>query len=182
MELRINLASRVYLDRRTVRRWLFLSLVLLALLLAVNILYGYRNVRQLEQVEQHITEMETRLVKQRGLQVKDFSKERFAEVMGEVSAANQIIAADRFRWTSLLGRFEELLPGDVAISSLTPDFRSRSLKISATARDEAGVKELLDRLLGSSDMNQVFLLSQATTEQPDGSYGVSFSLLIREAF
>lgn len=182
MEFRLNLASRVFLDRRAVRRWLLLAVSLLALLLAVNLLYGYRNVQQLRQVDSRIAELEARLARQRGLLVKNFSKERYAEVMADVAAANRIIAADQFRWTALLGRFEELLPDDVAILTLTPDYREHSLKIAAVARDETELSAFLDALLASPDLSQVYLLDQNAEERPDGSYGVRFSLVIREAF
>jgi hypothetical protein len=42
--------------------------------------------------------------------------------------------------------------------------------------------ELLDALLASADMNQVYLLNQAQAEQANGEMIVQFSVVIREAF
>ena len=182
MEFRLNLASRVYLDRRSVRRWLLLIGGMLALVLASSLLFSWRNVEQLQVVDSRLAEVDARLVAQRGQTAKAYTPEDFARVMKEIAAANQIIAADQFRWTVLLGRLEALLPDDVAIRTLQPNYRDRSLQITAVARDTGAMSRLLDVLLDSADMNQVFLFSQATGEQPDGESVVQFSIVIREAF
>ncbi|TLM66054.1 MAG: PilN domain-containing protein [Deltaproteobacteria bacterium] len=179
MHFRLNLASRVYLDRRSVQRWLLLSAGLLALLLAVNLLYAWRNFQQLGQVNGHLAEIEEKLASQRGSSATAYSPERFAQVMDTVGSANKMIAADQFRWSALLGRLEELLPADVAIRSLKPDFKERSLEIAAIARDTAVMTELLDALLSSPDLQRVSLLNQAWDEQAGG---VKFSIAIKEAF
>ena len=182
MEFRLNLASRVYLDRRSVRRWVLMIGGLLGLLLAVNLLYGYRNLQQLHLVEGQLVELDSKLAAQRGRVPSTYSPERLAQVMGQVAAANQIIDADQFRWTTLLGRFEELLPEEVGIRSLEPDYQDRSLQVRAVASDMTAMTELLDALLASADMNQVYLLNQAQAVQANGETIVQFSVVIREAF
>jgi len=181
MHFRLNLASRTYLDRRSVQRWLLLIGGLLALLLAVNLLYAWRNWQQLRQVDGRLTEIEGKLASQRG-STATYTPEGFARVMGEIATANKIIEADQFRWSGLLGRLEELLPDDVAIRTLSPNYKDRLLQITAVARDTAAMTALLDALLASSDMSQAYLLNQASVEQPDGESVVSFSIVIREAF
>lgn len=182
MHFRLNLASRVYLDRRSAQRWLLLLGGLLALLLAVNVLYAWRNLQQLRQVDGRLAEIEGKLTSRRGKVTVAYTSESFARVMNEIGAANRIIEADQFRWSGLLGKLEELLPDEVAIRTLKPNFKDRSLQITAVASDTAGMTELLDTLLTSTDMNQVYLLNQAAEEQPDGDLVVSFSIVIREAF
>lgn len=182
MEFRLNLASRSYLDRRSVQRWLLLVGVLLALLLAVNLLYANRIVQQLSLVNGRLSEIDARMTAQLGRTSTVYTPENFARVMGEVGVANQIIDADQFRWTVLLGRFEELLPDDVAIRSLQPNYRDHSLQITAVARDTTAMTRLLDALLASTDMKEAYLLTQASGEQPNGEPVVEFSVVIREAF
>lgn len=182
MEFRLNLASRVYLDRRSVRRWLLLIGGLLGVLLAVNLLYGYRNLQQMLLIDIQLAELDSKIAAQRGRAPSSYTPERFAQVMGRIAAANQIIDADQFRWTAMLSRFEALLPSNVAVRTLQPNFQDRSLQVSAVARDMAAMTALLDALLGSADMHQAYLLNQALTEQADGETVVQFSLVIREAF
>jgi len=182
MEFRLNLASRDYLDRRSVRRWLLLIGGLLGVLLAVNLLYGYRYLQQKRLVDAQLAEINSKLAAQHGRAPSTYTPERFAQVMGQVAAANQIIDADQFRWTTLLGRFEELLPEEVGIRSLEPNYQDRSLQVSAVASDMTAMTELLDALLASADMNQVYLLNQAQAVQANGETIVQFSVVIREAF
>lgn len=182
MLLHLNLASRGYLDRRSVRRWLLLIGGLLVLLLAINALYAWRNLQQLRLVDGRLIEIEGKLASQRGAVTTDYTPENFARIMKQIGAANKLIEADQFRWSGLLGRFEELLPDDVAVRSLKPNYKERSLQITAVARDTSAMTELLDSLLESTDMNQAYLLNQSVAEQPDGEPVVSFSVVIREAF
>ena len=182
MEFLLNLASRVYLDRHSVRRWLLLIGALLGVLLTVNLLYGYRYLQQFRLVDAQLTEIDSKLAAQRGRAPSTYTPERFARVMGQIATANQIIDADQFRWTALLGRFEALLPEQVAIRSLEPNYQDRSLQVSAVASDMTAMTELLDALLASADMNQVYLLNQAQAEQANGEMIVQFSVVIREAF
>jgi type IV pilus assembly protein PilN len=182
MHFRLNLASRVYLDRRSVQRWLLLTGGLLMLLLAVNLLYTYRYVQQLLVIDGRLAEIDDKLAARRGTTTTAYTPENFARVKGQIGAANQIIDADQFRWTALLGRFEALLPEEVAIRSLQPNYRDRTLQVTAVARDTAAMTAFLDELLGSEDMRQAFLLNHALTEQPDGGTLVAFSIVVREAF
>jgi len=66
MEFRLNLASRDYLDRRSVRRWLLLIGGLLGVLLAVNLLYGYRYLQQKRLVDAQLAEINSKLAAQHG--------------------------------------------------------------------------------------------------------------------
>jgi type IV pilus assembly protein PilN len=182
MHFRLNLASRVYLDRRSTRRWLLLGGGLLALLLAVNLLYSLRNIQQLRQVDALLAESESKLASRRGSASTNYSPERFAQVMDQIGTANKIIEADQFRWSVLLGRVEELLPEEVAIRTLTPDFKERSLQISAVARDTTAMTALLDALLSSPDMKQAYLLDQSWDNPANGEPVVSFSIVVLEAF
>lgn len=182
MHFRLNLASRIYLDRRSVRRWLLLIGGLLALLLAANLFFGVRHVRQLRLVDERLAEIDGKLTAQRGAAATAYTPESLSRVKVQIGAANALIDADQFRWTALLSRFEALLPEDVAVRSLQPDYRDRSLRVTAVARDTAAMSALLDALLKSADMQQAFLLSQSQAELPDGETVVQFSIVIREAF
>jgi type IV pilus assembly protein PilN len=182
MEFRLNLASRSYLDRRSVRRWLLLVGGVAALLLAVHLAYGYFNLQQLQRVDAHLAEIDARMMAQRSETAVAFTPENLARVKARIVVANQLLADDHFRWSVLLTRLEALLPDDVAVQSLKPNFRDRSLQVTASARDTMALTTLLDSLLTSPDMNQAYLLNQSTAVQPDGGEVVRFSLVIKEAF
>jgi hypothetical protein len=70
----------------------------------------------------------------------------------------------------------------VAIRSLRPNYKDRSLQISAVARDTIAMTDLLDALLESEEMGEVYLLSQSSAGENGGESLVSFSIVIQEAF
>jgi Tfp pilus assembly protein PilN len=183
MELRLNLASRAYLDRRTVRRWLLLIGLLALLLLVANLIYGTVYLQQLNQVDARMAELDAKLVAQRSEKATAFSPESHARVMAQIEFDNQIITDDHFRWTALLSRFEEILPDSVAIRSIKPNYRDHSLQITGVARDTEALTELLDHLLASEDMHNTYLLSQGLTAQAGGGEELlQFSLNIQGVF
>ncbi len=182
MELHLNLASRFYLDRRSVRRWMLLLGGALSVWLAVDLLYGYRYLQQWRQAGSYLEEIDQRLARARGVEVSGYTPEKLAQVKERIGAANQIIVADQFRWTALLSRLEALLPEDVAIQSLRPDYSKRTLQLTLVARDTEAMTELLDAMLASEDMAQVFLSSESQASQESGDSVVQFALTVQEAF
>jgi type IV pilus assembly protein PilN len=184
MEIKLNLASKPYLNRQSVRLWLLLLGILLMVLFLLNGSYGYMNYRQLQMFDKRFQKLNDQLAGIHGTSA-DYSPAKLAELKIEVELANEIIDADRFRWTSLLGRFESVLPDDVSILSIQPNFRERTVKLSGVARDVSALTRFVDNLLTSEDLNQAFLLSHAEVEQEHNQTSqqlTGFSIVIREAF
>lgn len=184
MEIKLNLASKPYLNRQSVRLWLSLLGILLLL---VCLLIGYQGLssyRQLQQFDQRYQELDDQLAGLPGAPT-DYSPAKFAQIRAEVRLANEIIDADRFRWTGLLSRFEKVLPDDVIIHSIQPNFRERTVQLSGVARDLSALTRFVDNLLQSEDLNQAFLKSHSDVEKetPNGRQALTgFSITIREAF
>lgn len=184
MEIRINLSSKPYLNRHSVRLWLLASSAVLALVLVLNGFYAYQNVRQLQRLDSHLEEI-VGASSGPSSSASGYSAEKFAALKSEIAQDNEIVAADQFRWTALLGRFEELLPADVSIRSIQPDFRERSLQLSCVARDVSAMTEFVDQLLSSGDLSQAYLQRHGDVESSVPGQmptQVGFSLIIREAF
>jgi hypothetical protein len=186
MQFQLNLASKPYLDRRSVGRGLLICAVFLLLLLVANLIYAYQSYRQYQTIGGYLAELEHRSLNGGGNGPGQYAPEEYLAVSKRVGLVNDIVEADRFRWTALLGRLEELLPDKVSIRSIHPDFRSRSLRISAVGRDVADMTAFLDALLASPDLFRVYLQGQAEGEIKAANGRsqniVSFSLTIREAF
>ena len=182
MDLRINLASRPYLNRRAVWQWLLLLGGGLLLVLGINLNFGLTNYHHLRQLENRHAELDQQLAGLKGV-AGQYSPEKFEQTRKQVDSVNRLILADEFQWTVLLNRLEELVPDDVSISSIQPDYKERGLRMEGVARDVTSMMKFLDRLLASDDLNQAYLLRQAVTEQRDKRTTlVDFSLEIREAF
>ena len=184
MEIKLNLASKPYLNRQSVRFWLLLFGILLVVLLFLNGSYGYSNYRQLQLFDERFQELNDQLSGLHGTST-DYSPEKLAEIKAEVGLANEIIDADRFRWTTLLSRFESVLPDDVTIHSIQPNFRERTVRLSGMARDVSALTRFVDNMLNSEDLNQVFLQSHGEVDKDDNNSNqvlTGFSIVIREAF
>ena len=184
MDIKLNLASKPYLNRQNVRLWLLLACSFMLLLLVINCYYGYQNYRQLGLLESRFQELDGQLSTVKG-DPAGYTPEKYAAVMAEVAFDNDIVAADQFRWTVLLGRFEELLPVDVSIRTIQPNFKERSVQLAGIARDVSAMTRFVDNLLTSEDLNQTYLERHGEVESKQGGrskFHVGFSLVIREAF
>jgi Tfp pilus assembly protein PilN len=184
MEIKLNLTSKPYLNRQIVRRWILFACSILVLLLAFNSYYLYQNYRQLGLLENLHAELETQVASVPGAPAS-YTLTDHAAVREQVAMANEIASADQFRWTHLLSRFEELVPADVSLLSIRPDFKGRSVQLACVARDVPAMTAFIDNLLGSEDFNQTYLQNHAEVEtQANGRSQVmiNFSLQIQEAF
>ncbi len=184
MEIKLNLASKPYLNRQNVRLCLLLACAFMALLLVLNCIYGYQNYRQLSSLESRFQELDKQISGVPGAPTS-YTPEKYAVVKDKVAFANEVAAADQFRWTALLSRFEELVPADISIRTIQPNFKERSVQLACIARDVSAMTQFVDNLLTSQDLNQAYLQRHAEVESEVGGRKqllVGFSLIIREAF
>ena len=184
MEIKLNLASKPYLNRQIVRRWILFACSILVFFLISNFYYLYQNYRQLGLLENLQAELETQVSSVPGAPAS-YTLTNHAAVREQIVLANEIVSADHFRWTQLLSRFEELVPADVSLLSIRPDFKGRSVQLACVARDVPAMTAFVDNLLGSEDLNQAYLLNHVEVEtQSNGRSQVmiNFSLQIQEAF
>lgn len=184
MEIKLNLSSRPYLNRQSLRLWLLFASAIMVLLLIFNGSYAYQNYQQLQQLDERFKELKGQISENSGAAM-EYSPDKYAEVKAEVALGNDIIASDQFKWTKLLDRLEELTPADVRIVSVQPNFGKRSVQLTCRARSIVAMTEFMDNLLGSEDMNKVYLKNHGEVESQQGGSRqtqVSFSLAIEEAF
>ena len=184
MEIKLNLASKIYLNRQSVRLWLLIASTLLIILLLLNLFYGLQGLKQLSVLDSRLNELELQVADVRGAPA-DYSPEKYQAIKGEVAVANQIVAADQFRWTELLSRFEDLVPKNVSLQSIQPNYKERSLNLRGVARDVTAMTGFMDNLLTSDDFKQAFLQQHAEIDvelQGRTQKQTGFSLVIREAF
>lgn len=184
MEIKLNLASKPYLNRQSIRLWLLLTCALLVMLLALNGWYGLENYRQIKSLESRFHELEGQVSQVQG-DPAGYTPERYAAARAELELANEIVAADQFRWTHLLGRFEELMPADVSLRSIQPDFKEHSVRLVGSSRNIASMTQFVDNLLNSDDLNQAYLQRHGEVESSQSGkndFRIDFTLVIREAF
>lgn len=160
---KLNLASRIYINRQAL--YLFYAFCTAVVLLILVLQTRYLVL--LHHQEQQLEERSAELRQQLGMSTTAAngpSDEEFNRLLEQIAFSNQLITRDSFQWTALLGQLEEVLPADVRISDIRPDFPSSTLDITAQARSVADLRSFIDQLYESDYFSDVLLLSQ--TEQP----------------
>lgn len=163
MQSKLNLASRIYVNRQA----LYLSYAVLTAVLLLILVVQVRYLLLMSHQQQLLGQRSDELRQQLGISAAATSgptEEEFNQLLGQIAFSNKLIARDSFQWTGLLGQLEEVLPADVRISDIRPDFQQSTLDITAQARTVADLRSFIDRLNESSSFSEVLLLSQA--EQP----------------
>lgn len=184
MEIKLNLTSKPYLNRQAVRLWLFLACILLLLLFVFNALYGFQIYREMNLLKERFHELEGQLATAQA-DTTGYTPEKLATLKSEIALAREIVTADQFHWTRLLSSLEELVPENVSLRTIQPDFKAHSVKIGGYARNVSAMTQFIDNLLGSEDLHLVFLENHGDVESDASGMPqrlTSFSLVIREAF
>lgn len=184
MRITLNLATRTCINRRAVYFGYGVAMILLATVLAYQV-FGVLTLQgESRRVGTDLAAMKSAAGKVQKPQ--EISPERRRQLQEEVAFANDLIEKDGFRWTALLGRLEDVAVEGIALRSVQPDFKGRSLRLNGAARSVPQLQTYLDRLIASPDFSEVYLLDQATSagkDERNGEWqGTSFSLAVKGGF
>ncbi|ORJ62911.1 PilN domain-containing protein [Geothermobacter hydrogeniphilus] len=177
----INLATHSHVNRRALYAGYVCICAVLLLSLGVHLADWRASTRQSRLLQQRIGELESQLgVKADSTPINDAE---FSAQLKEIRFSNQIIARDSYRWSLLLSRLEEVLPPDVRVTSIRPQFKDGTILLRGEARKVKDLQELLDRLQASEAFTDVLLLDQARRDADratPGSRGViTFGVKVR---
>jgi type IV pilus assembly protein PilN len=139
----------------------------------------------MRQIREHLAELGREATSAKQAEGSTFTPAAYEKLLDDIRFANEILAQDSFRWTALLNRLEEEVPARVAISSIAPDYKGKSLRLTGLAREVEDLQRLLDSLLASTYFSDVYLLQQSRLKeagQGDTAGAISFSIVVRGAF
>lgn len=185
MKLTLNLASRSYLNRRALYAFYLVASGLLLLLLAFGIGLHLRSQAQVRQIREHLAELGRETAGATQVEGSTFTAAAYEKLLAEIRFANEILVQDSFRWTVLLDRLEEVVPQNVAIGSIQPDYKGHSLNLTGLARGVEDLQQFLDELIASAYFSDVYLLQQSRLKaagQGEAAGVISFSIVVRGAF
>ena len=168
MLLRINLATKTYLDRRKFNLIVGVSLLVLVLLLLFNISRVASNAGKLSSTGK---ELGLTQGKDAGVPQKDYQ-----EVVARIKFANDIIEKKSFSWITLLDKLEGVVPDGVAISRVEPKPKTEELSIAGVAKTFGNLRQFLENLETSGQFRDVYLLNQSEVTVGDTQQGLSFSI------
>jgi len=172
MEFKINLATRIYINKKKLKSYTALAVVLLvaALFLIIGNIadrageikrYG-REIAVLDQRSKAVTN---------GVSEKDYNA-----LLPRIAFANSVIDKKRYNWLALLDKLELVVPEGVAISSVVPDPKTNGLKLPGTAKNFGRLRAFMEKLEESKTFTDVYLMTQDETTLEDKTKGITFTL------
>lgn len=177
--IHLNLASRPYRDYRVVYAVAAALGVLTAILLAYNVQTAYHYFVNTAQTRAEIDALNiaTRAEKSETIKINRVLGEIDTKRLGaEAQFINARIAERAFSWSQLLDRLERVFPNDVRVVSLNPKTEEKGpthLEMTCTAKTQAGMVNLLNRLIANPHFAHAF--PRAEQEQ-QGEYSFSVSV------
>ena len=177
MRFSINLATRVYLDRRLVNRIGATVLVVLLGMLAWNITQATWSLGELRRLRADSITYENKL-KSRPSGVPE---KEYTSLLARIAFFNEIIGRKTYSWLGLLDQMEGATTDGIALSALSPDRKTGVLKIDGRARNFAQLRLFLDKLEDSKVFTAVMLLSHTEIAVGEKGKGIQFSLSCKAA-
>ena len=171
--LRANLSTRPFYNDRLVRVVLGLVTVVAAAVTVYNVTEvirlrsrGAEVRRQSEAAEREADRLqaEARRIRQ------TMNREQLAAVQVAAREANQLIDQRAFSWTDLFNQFEETLPPEVRISTVTPQVDASGRMVVAVTVVSRRVEDL-DKFIDALEKTGAFqsVLSRQEEAQDDGT-------------
>ena len=155
MKYSVNLASRSYVNKKALYLGYCLCIFVLLVGLVYNLGYFFELRSQINTTEIRLQELEEKILASQGGDVAGYTAARYEKVLAEIKQANSILDRDSFRWTALLGKLEEVVPGDVKILSIAPDHEKKTIQLSGMSRRLKDMKRFIDNLIASKNYSDV---------------------------
>ncbi|AJE03170.1 PilN domain-containing protein [Geobacter pickeringii] len=175
MELKINLATRYFVDARKFSAVTISCAVLMLLVLWYLVATIAGNAGREKRLTADIAAFQARFsASARGVSEKDYDA-----LLKRITAANGIIRKKSFDWLVLLDRLEAAVPNGVALASVDPSPKDGSLKITGITREFRGLREFVENLESTPQVSDVFLQSQSETAVGATQKGISFTVICK---
>jgi type IV pilus assembly protein PilN len=174
-----NLATRAYVNRRTLYMCYALIGSLLTIILLFNLIRGFSLNSDINRNRENIETIESNILARTGVETADYSESNYQDILKRIENANEILLRDSFRWTRFLEQIEAVVPRQVRILSIDPSYKDQTIKLSGQAKNLKSLKLFLDNLIESGHYSQVFIDQQRTESK---STMISFAIQLEGAF
>lgn len=179
MKYNLNLATRSYVNRRT----LYMSYALIGSLLIIIFIFNTARMFSLNgdinRYMDNIEAIETKILTRTGVEVADYSEANYQKMLENIQYANDVLLRDSFRWSSFLDQMETIVPGQVRVLQINPSYKERSVNLVGQAKNLNSLKTFIDNIIQSGSFSHVFLERQASESK---SKTISFSIRLEGAF
>ncbi|HEX7420841.1 MAG TPA: hypothetical protein VF505_13205 [Thermoanaerobaculia bacterium] len=175
--IHLNLAARPYRDYRPIYAVVVVTSILIAFLALNNLDTYVRYVRDTRTTRNEIASIQTQ-IQQEHRRADNAAREigtmDLISLSKETKFVNTQLAERAFSWSELLDRLEAVLPGDVRVNSVTPQFADNGLVHLSLALEGKSAQSLLNtinRFQRDPHFSNPFPTNQETTPN-----GVRFGL------
>lgn len=174
MLLKINLASRTYLNRKKFNTVVMAVGIVLGLFLLINIRDVASNAGDISSTARQIAVYD-------GKAPAVVPEKEYQTVLAKIRFANQIIDKKAFSWISLLDRLETVVPDGVALNAIEPNTKTGELKLGGVAKSFKNMRQLMENLESSNYFRDVFLVSQTDLKIGQTQRGLTFKIECKAA-
>lgn len=173
--MKLNLATRIYLDTRRIR-------FSLGILTAASMLFLGWNIHQTVTVHQEIASLRAMIARQNLTSgSRTVSEVDYQKALARLSHINGFLSARSPEWVRLLDSLEMVVPDGVMLTEISPAGGKESgvYRINGYAADFQRVRRLFERMSAGDLFSDVFLVSQSRLRVTESQQGVSFTLSAR---
>jgi type IV pilus assembly protein PilN len=172
MQFKTNLSTRTYVNRKHLNIAMASASALLLLLFLVQMKLVIHNAGEIRHLNSVKASLDARSKKQGVV----FSAGDYTKVVANIKFANSIINRKAFDWIGLLNKLESVVPQGVALSSVAPDTKQRTLKLSGVSLNFGKIRQFMENLEDSNYFSDVYLEKQDETKAKDERKVISFSI------
>lgn len=178
MDLKINLATRYFLDTRKLNSAFAAAIALLLLFAFFSVKGLAENAGHEKRLEGELTKLQARFA----TSAKGVSEKEYKELLKKISSANSILKKRGFNWLLLLDRLEVVVPDGVALSSIEPKLKDGTLSLSGNAKEFRNLRTFVENLEGEPHVSDVFLQNQSEIKKGADQKGIAFTVTCKVDF
>lgn len=179
MRLAINLATRIYINKRRVNLFIACALALLILIMMLNARNIAAGLGEMGRLEKGIAKLEG---KSRSAKDSAVPEKEYKTLIGRIKFANGVIERKSFDWLMLLDRLENVVPERVGIASIVPSAKDMELKLSGVALKFDDLRKFIENLEASEFFTDVYLISQTDIKGKEGEQGINFDITCKAKY
>jgi type IV pilus assembly protein PilN len=157
MQLKLNLATRTYIDTGRLNLAVAAAVVIFGAALFFQVRETATNAAEIKRFTREMAALS-------GGEKGEVPAKDYQALLARIHFANEVIARKTFNWLALFDRLEGVVPDGIALSSIEPDLKGKSLKLSGAARSFQNLRQLMENLEGSNYFTDVYLQSQTESQ------------------
>lgn len=172
MRLTINLSTRTYINARQLNLVLLGCFLVLMGFLFMNVLGISSKVGEIARIKGEMDSHD----RKSGTDRRPVADQDYQRIMAQIRFANEIINKKAYSWLSLIDRLEAVTPDGIAFSSIEPDPKKQSLKLTGSTLSFSRLRQLLENMEQTPDFSEIYLVSQNQTTVGEKQKGISFNI------